>query len=210
MKNFAAIKLIALTNGASQAVMLQWNMVNYPGTTAYILFRSADGVIWETAAANPVFRNYTSSTILAYKDHFSNEQKLYYRVKVYDINENIVEISNTAIVANPTVSYSSKKTQPKRSTSIEEPVRSSNGNAWQIFPNPVYDMLHLIYKSNEKIKGVINIMIQDETGKVVIRFRAASNNKQLYIPVRKLHAGIYFIKVNIGTDIQLNDRFIKQ
>ena len=101
MNTSAAIRLIALTHAGKPTVTLQWNMVNYPGSTAYTLFKSMDGVVWETAAANPVFRNYTSSTILAYRDNFSDEQKLYYRVKVYDTNENIVEISNTAKVENP-------------------------------------------------------------------------------------------------------------
>lgn len=71
-------------------------------------------------------------------------------------------------------------------------------------------MLNLIYRRNEIIKGVINIIIQDATGKVVIRFRAASNNKQLHLAVSKLHAGIYFIKINVGNDVQMNDKFIKQ
>ena len=97
----ASIILTALTNAGTPTVTLQWNMVNYPGSTAYILFKSIDGVVWEITAANPVFRNYTSSTILAYRDNFSDEQKLYYRVKVYDTNENIVEVSNTAVVQIP-------------------------------------------------------------------------------------------------------------
>src|SRR6185437_5309664 len=100
----AEIRLIALTNAGSPTVTLQWNMANYPGSTAYTLFKSFDGVVWSPAAANPVFRNYTASTILAYRDNFTDEQHLYYRVKVYDTNENIVEISNTAIVNNPKTS----------------------------------------------------------------------------------------------------------
>ena len=72
---------------------------------------------------------------------------------------------------------------------------------WQIVPNPVHDMLNLIYRRNEIIKGVINIVIQDATGKAVIRFRAASNNKQLHITVSNLHAGIYFIKINVLNEV---------
>lgn len=185
-------------------------MVNYPGMTTYILFKSKDGVDWEIAAANPVYRKYTTSTMLAYRDNFSGEQKIFYRVKIYDTNKNIVEISNTAVVANPVTSYTSKKPSAKRNTTIDEPVTSYHGDAWQIFPNPVHDMLNLIYQRNEIIKGVINIVLQDATGKVVIRFRAASNNKQLHIAVSKLRAGIYFIKINVGNELQLNDKFIKQ
>ena len=209
MNTSAAIRLIALTDAGNPTVTLQWNMVNYPGSTAYILFKSMDGVVWETAAANPVFRNYTASTILAYRDNFSDEQQLYYRVKIYDTNENIVEVSNTAVVANPKTAHSTEKPFRKRNTTTEEPV-SGNGNTWQIVPNPVHDMLNLIYPRNEIIKGVINIVIQDATGKAVIRFRAASNNKQLHIPVSNLHAGIYFIKINVANEVQMNDKFIRE
>ena len=209
-KSSAEIRLIALTNAGSPTVTLQWNMVNYPGNTSYILFRSIDGVVWSPAAANPVFRNYTASTTLAYRDKFVNEQQLYYRVKVYDTNENIVEISNTAIVNNPKTNPTRRRAILKRSPTISTTLTGNSSNAWQIVPNPVDDMLNLIYRRSDVIKGVINVVIQDASGKIVIRFRAASNNKQLHIPVSNLHAGVYFIKINVGADVQLNDKFIKQ
>ncbi|MEP6926221.1 MAG: T9SS type A sorting domain-containing protein [Ginsengibacter sp.] len=205
----AGITLTAVTHPGNAAVSLQWNMVNYPGTTAYTLFKSNDGVIWEITAANPVFRNYTSSTILAYRDNFSDEQKLYYRVKVYDTNENIIEISNTAAVANPKNYYPVEKPSVSKNTTTQSPT-ITNRNVWQIYPNPVSDMLNLAYRGRDIIRGVINVVIQDATGKAVVRFRAASNNKQLYIPVSNLHAGIYFIKINVINEIQMNGKFIKQ
>ncbi|HEY5407984.1 MAG TPA: T9SS type A sorting domain-containing protein [Ginsengibacter sp.] len=210
MNSSAEIHLIALTNFGSPAVKLQWNMVNYPGNTAYTLFKSTDGVIWMPAAANPVFRNYTAATVLAYRDNFSDEQQLYYRVKVYDTNENIVEISNTAMVNNPITSRTNGRPLAKRNTTVEKPVTGTSSNAWQIVPNPVQDILNLVYRRSDVIKGVINIVIQDATGKVVTRFRAASNNRQLHIPVSNLHAGIYFIKINVASEVQLNDKFVKQ
>lgn len=209
MNSSAEIHLVALTSAGSPTVSLQWNMVNYPGSTAYTLFKSIDGVVWLPAAANPVFRNYTASTILAYKDKFSDEQQLYYRVKVYDTNENIVEISNTTIVSNPTTNHTSERPS-RRNTTVEKSVIGISGNTWQIVPNPVQNMLNLIYRRSNIIKGVINIVIQDASGKIVMRFRAASNNKQLHIPVSNLHAGVFFIKLNVGDEVQLNDKFIKQ
>ncbi len=98
----------------------------------------------------------------------------------------------------------------KRNPTIETSLTGNISNAWQIAPNPVEDILNLIYKRSDIIKDVINVVIQDATGKIVIRFRAASNNKQLHIPVSNLHAGIFFIKLNIGAEVQLNDKFIKQ
>ena len=206
----AEIRLIALTNAGSPTVTLQWNMANYPGSTAYTLFKSFDGVVWSPAAANPVFRNYTASTILAYRDNFTDEQQLYYRVKVYDTNENIVEISNTAIVNNPGTRHTNGRSVLKRDPTITETEIGNSSNAWQIMPNPVQDMLNLIYRRSDIIRDVINVVIQDASGKTVLRFRAASNNKQLHVPVSNLHAGVYFIKINVGPDVQLNDKFIKQ
>ena len=205
----AGITLTAITHPGKASVTLQWNMVNYPGTTAYTLFRSADGVVWEIKAANPVFRNYTSSTILAYRDNFSDEQKLYYRVKVYDTNENIVDISNTAVVENPKNYYPVEKPSAPKNTKTKAPT-TTNRNIWQIYPNPVGDMLNLVYRGKDMIRGVINIVIQDATGKAVVRFRAASNNKQLHIPVSKLHADFYFIKLNVINEVQMNEKFVKE
>lgn len=210
LETSANIKLVATFATGDGAVNLRWNMVNYPDYTAYTLFKSDDGVAWTIAAANPVFRPYTASTILGYTDNFSNEQKLYYRVKVYDRNENIVEISNTTVVDNPLNNSHVKKSRVYRQPSTEGQPMNGNKNAWQIFPNPVGDMLNLVYRGNDIIKGVINIIILDASGKAIIRFRAASNNKQLHIDVSKLHAGIYFIKLNVLNEIQMNDKFIKQ
>ncbi|MEO8765626.1 MAG: T9SS type A sorting domain-containing protein [Ginsengibacter sp.] len=203
-----SILLTAITHPGNTAVTLQWNMADYPGSTAYTLFKSADGVVWEISAANPVFRNYTSSTILAYRDNFSNQQKLYYRVKIYDIEKNIVDLSNTAVAENPK-RYSTVETLPQKNRTVTDP-GSNSSNAWQIYPDPVSDILNLYYRESKTIKGIINVIIENTSGKIVGRFRAASNNRQLHIPTANLHAGLYFIKINVGNEIQLNEKFIKQ
>ncbi len=82
--------------------------------------------------------------------------------------------------------------------------------SWQILPNPVSDMLKLHYKGNDIIMGVINIMIQDATGKIVLRFRASSKNKDILIPVSQLYRGIYFIQIRVKNEAQLNEKFIKR
>ncbi len=205
----SGIILSATTHPGQAYVTLQWNMVNYPGTTAYTLFKSRDGVVWIVSAANPVFRNYTSSTILAYRDNFADEQKLYYRVKVYDTNENIVAISNTTMVENPLNHYPVGKPPVRRNPSTQHPVATGR-ILWQIYPNPVGDMLNLVYNGRNIIKGVINVAVLDATGKAVKKFRAASTNKQLHINVSNLHSGFYFIRINVANEMQMNERFIKQ
>ena len=142
---YATVRLFALTGPSNPTVTLRWNMINYPGNTAYTLFRSEDRIVWTFAAANPVFRKYASSSILEFKNDFSNEEKFYYRVKVYDTNENIVEISNTAVVDNPKNLRSEE--EPSKTKRFENRKDPSGGvkKSWQIAPIPVGDMVNLYY-----------------------------------------------------------------
>ncbi len=219
----ASIQLIAFTHPGNPMVTLRWNMVNYPGSTAYILYKSADGVVWEPAAANPVFRDYNAATILAYRDHFADENQLFYRVKVYDHNQNIIEMSNTTEVQNPVEErYRVHRSGPvsDETSANDEPTekkvsREDNNTettpvtAWQIVPNPVHDMLNLNYNGRAKIEDVVNVTVQDATGKIVKKFRAASTNTRLQIPVSNLHAGVYFVRITVGRQQQLSSKFIK-
>jgi Secretion system C-terminal sorting domain len=225
----ASIQLIAFTHPGNPMVTLRWNMVDYPGSTAYVLYKSIDGVVWEPAAANPVFRNYNAATILAYRDHFTDEDQLFYRVKVYDQNQNIVEMSNTTEVQDPVEeryrvhrpgpstdesspqdeTSSNDKTTEKRIDREDNNMVTTPVTAWQIVPNPVHDMLNLNYTGRASIKDVINVTLQDATGKIVKRFRAASTNTRLRISVSNLHAGVYFVRITVGRQQQLNSKFIK-
>ncbi len=210
VQNKAAVILTAIAEAGNNSISLRWNMTNYYGTTAYVLLKSADGVTWQVTAANPVFRNYTSSTILAYHDKFSNERKLLYRVRIYDIDDKTVALSNTAVVANPTFSYPVEKPQATIKIYSKPAPVEANRNAWQLYPNPVHDMLNLVYRGKDIIKGVINVIVQDATGKAIIQFRSASKNKQLSIPVSNLRSGFYFIRINVLNEIQMNEKFVKQ
>ncbi len=205
----AAIKLTAIPDTRTSTVSLQWNMVNYASVTAYVLMKSIDGVVWQVSAANPVYRNYTSSSILAYRDEVNNEEKLFYKVRVYDEHDNTVALSNTAIAEIHKAIYSgSGNSQPNKAPNPKTAGRSSK--AWQLYPNPVNDMLNLSYNRSDKPRGVINAIITDATGKIVVRFRQASNNMQLHIPVSNLHTGLYFIKINVLDEMQMTDKFVKQ
>lgn len=204
----AEVVLTAMPDAQGSSVSLRWNMVNYSSVTAYILLRSNDGVVWQVAAANPVYRNYKASTILAYNDKVGEKRKFFYRVRIYDIHDNTVAVSNTAIAEVPKAVYNVQGkpaiVQPQSST------KPGNVQLWQVYPNPVTDVLNLSYKRAGRIMGVINVFISDLTGKIVIRFRQASNNKQLRIPVSNLKAGLYFIRIEVLNERQMNDKFIKQ
>ena len=204
----ASVILTAIPDAQSSVVSLRWNMVNYFSATAYILLKSTDGIVWQITAANPVYRNYTTLTILAYSDKVTERRKFFSRVRIYDLHNNTVALSNTAIAEIPKSIY----TVPVIPFS-SQPANSSGqikGTSWIIFPNPVNDILSLTYKRIDPIMGVINVFISDVTGKIVIRFRQASNNKQLRIPVSNLRAGLYFIKIDVLNERQMNEKFIKQ
>ena len=204
----AKVMLIAIPDAQGSVVSLRWNMVNYSSVSAYILLRSSDGVVWEVAAANPVYRYYNSSTILAYNDKVTEKRKFFYRVRIYDVHDNTLAVSNTAIAEIPKTVYS---VQDRRAASTPTmPSGPVKGASWQIFPNPVYDILNLTYKKSERLMGVINVIISDVTGKIVIRFRQASNNKQVHIPVSNLKAGLYFIQIDVLNERQMNEKFIRQ
>lgn len=205
----AAIRLTAIPDTHTSSVSLQWNMVNHTAVTAYVLLKSMDGVIWQVVAANPVYRNYTSSTILVFRDHVNNEEKLFYKVRVYDAHDNTVAVSNTAVAEIHKAIYNGAgHNQPNKPSNQNTTGRSNN--AWQLYPNPVTDVLNLSFIRSDKPRGVINVIITDATGKVVVRFRQASNNMRLRIPVSNLHAGLYFIKINVLNEMQMNEKFVKQ
>ncbi len=206
----AGIKLTAIPDTRASAILLQWNMVNFATVTAYVLLKSNDGVVWQIAAANPAYRNYSSSSILIYKDEIINEEKLYYKVRVYDVHDNTVAMSNTAIAQIHKTIYRGGENNKANSTLNSNTNETSYNKTWQLYPNPVNDLLSLSYKKSDKAKGVINVIITDVTSKVVVRFRQASNNMQLHIPVSNLRAGLYFIKINVLNETQMNEKFIKQ
>ncbi|MEO6290577.1 MAG: T9SS type A sorting domain-containing protein [Ginsengibacter sp.] len=202
----ASIILTAIPDARGSSVSIRWNMVNYSSVTAYLLMRSTDGVVWQVVAANPVFRIYTSSTILAYSDKIIDRGKLYYRVRVYDRHDTVA-ISNTAIVQIPKSVYRPPAGAEQLASPVTNPLQNKS---WKIFPNPVRNILNLSYKGDDRIMGVINLLISDATGKIVIKFRQASNNKQVRIPVSNLRAGLYFIKISVLNKMQMNEKFIKE
>jgi|GEM_PF-2477061 len=227
----ASIQLIAFTHTGNPMVTLRWNMVDYPGNTAYVLYKSSDGVVWEPAAANPVYRSYNAATILAYRDHFTDENQLYYRVKVYDANENIVEMSNTTEVENPVEErYRVHRQEPslQETAPDSQPAVTDNSDrtsrddaqtdsrpqspvtAWRIAPNPVRDVLQVEYTGHTRLRDVVILTVVDASGKTLKKYRAASTATRLSLPVNTLHAGVYIARITVGTQQQLNEKFVKE
>jgi Secretion system C-terminal sorting domain len=168
-------------------VKLDWNMVNNPGKTTYILLRSSDGRNWSQVVTDRISRKYSDEDIFDYEDKSFIRSKIFYRLKIIDAGYNAVAFSNIV-----TINTESEK------------------GSWVIYPNPVKDILTLSFKGDGYIKGVINVQVQNVTGKTVIKFRAASINRNLQIPVSNLPAGFYVVQVTVMNEVMMNQKFIKE
>jgi len=168
-------------------VILDWNMISHSAKTTYILLRSTDTKRWIEVASDKVLRNYSEEDVFDYDDGVNRDGKYFYRLKIIDANNKTIAFSNTVTV----------------STEVDK-------TSWVIYPNPVNDVLNLVCEGSNIIKGVINVTVQDVTGKIVIRFRAASTNRRLEIPVTQLRKGMYIVQISIMNEMVMNQKFIKQ
>ena len=168
-------------------VLLDWNMIDHPGKTTYQLLRSNDGKVWEEVVTDERLQYYTSDDIFDYDDRVDRDEKYYYRLRIRDINNKTITFSNTVSINS-----------------------GSAKGSWIIYPNPVNEVLTLICKGHTIIRGVINVIVQDATGKIILRYRAASIHKMLQIPVSKLRSGIYVVQISILNELVMNQKFVKQ
>ena len=214
------VKLTAIYDFNNSSVKLNWNMVNTDTRTAYLLLRSEDGVTWTEAAKDRMLRNYTDDDIYFFNDRNFLPGKNYYRIKIADGDNNTIALSPVVIVNTRnllrTKTYTSIEKKETTSNIIQPPVKTQpennkpQYNEWVIYPNPVTDILKLAYKGQGDLKGVVNVQIQDATGKVVIKFRSGSMYKLIQIPVSNLQKGFYFIQLTVMNKLMMNQKFIKQ
>ncbi len=168
-------------------VILDWNMISHPNKTTYQLLRSNDGKIWIEVVTDKILQPYTSEDIFDYEDKVDRDKRYYYRLRILDSNNKTITFSNIVAVQS-------------------ESAKSS----WIIYPNPVNEVLTLVCKGNTIVRGVINVIVKDVTGKIVIRYRAASIYKTLHVPVSKLRTGIYVVQISILNEVVMNQKFVKQ
>ena len=192
-------------------------MVNSNIRTSYLLLRSTDGVTWTEAAKDRMLRYYTEDDIYFFNDRYYSSGKNYYRLKITDGYNNTIALS-------PIVAVNTKGTLNSRSTYPTNTQRKSgiqtvtpkvitepqNHDKWIIYPNPATDLLKLTYKGQGDLKGVVNVQIQDVTGKVVIKFRSGSMYKTISIPISNLQRGTYVIQVSVQNELMMNQKFVKQ
>ena len=212
------VKLTAIYDANNSAVKLNWNMINSNVRTSYLLLRSADGITWTDAAKDRMLRNYTEDDIYFFNDRRFLQGKNYYRIKItdgynYTIGLSPIVVVNTGGTVRTTTTYPINTQKQTSNNNIQSQIKTqpqTNTNSWIIYPNPATDLLKLTYKGSGDIKGVVNIQIQDVTGKTVIKFRSGSMYKTIEIPISDLQRGTYFIQVTVLNELMMNQKFIKQ
>lgn len=192
-------------------------MVNTDTRTSYLLLRSADGVSWTEAAKDRMLRNYTDDDIYFFNDRNFFRGKNYYRIKIADADNNTIALSPVVVVNTKGTAYkiattpnTQSQTTGKQNASPKIDTRPQGNGSWALYPNPATDLLKLAYKGSEDLKGVVNVQIQDATGKIVIKFRSGSMYKLIQIPITNLQKGIYFIQLTVMNELMMSQQFLKQ
>lgn len=214
------VKLTAIYDANNSAVKLNWNMVNSSSRTSYLLLRSADGVTWIEAVKDRMLRNYTDEDIYFFNDRYYLSGKNFYRIKISDGYNNTIALSPVVVVNTggtvkttttyPTNTKRETTTNKQNNTQSQINTQPKNNNSWIIYPNPATDLLKLTYKSSGELKGVVNVQIQDASGKTIIKFRSGSMYKTIQIPISNLQKGAYFIQATVLNELMMNQKFVKQ
>lgn len=205
--------LTAVYDAGRAVVRLNWNMVKNFEKTGYLLLKSNDGIEWSEVAKDKKLRQYTEEDIYFFIDKNASGNRLYYRLKIFDTYNRTIQLSPVVVVYITTVAAIKNNFPEKNKTVITQPAnnsRSNNSQSWVLYPNPVTDVLTLSYKGNEDIKGVVNVQVQDGTGKIVVKFRSASLYKNIKVPVTKLARGIYFVQITVLNEVMMSQQFVKQ
>ncbi len=213
------VKLTAIYDFNNSAVKLNWNMINSNVRTSYLLLRSTDGVTWTEAAKDRMLRYYSENDIYFFNDRRFVPGKNYYRIKITDGSNNTISLSpvivvNTKSNTNTSAIYTNTQSVTGKQSITPAPPKINTeppgNNKWIIYPNPATDILTLTYKGSGNLKGVVNVQIQDATGKIVVKFRSGSQYKTIAIPISNLQRGTFFIQVTILNELMMSQKFIKQ
>lgn len=179
----AVPEFTAVFNADKNIVIIRWEHRSNDIKT-YTIQRSLDNISWADIALQGINPN-AGARSFYFEDKKPTAGENYYRLKCIGTTGKIeYSLSIMIIIGSPQKS-------------------------WIMYPVPVKDVLTLEYKGAEKIKGVINVFIQQSSGKIITRIRSASLNRVIKIPVDNLSRGIYDVRIIIEGEIAWNQRFVK-
>jgi hypothetical protein len=173
----------AVYNSRKKAVLIKWQHIS-PGVKTYILQRSKDNKTWADVALQKI-NPYGQNRSFYFEDRNFAAGENYYRLKYIFTDDKTANGTNVIVMIG------------------------SATNNWAIYPVPVTDLLTLEYRGSEPIRGVINVIIQQPTGKIFNKLRYASLSKQIKIPVNNLPKGIYDIRILVQDEVIWDQRFVK-
>ena len=199
VKFFLAILLISLQGnsfGSNQlpdftvhadsrknTVLIQWQNKS-DDIKMYILQHSLDNTLWQDMALQAINQN-TEIRSFYFVDKKATTGFNYYRLKCMLFN-GLTEFTQSKMVN-----------------------MAGSLNNWILYPVPVTDWLTIDYRGNEPLKGVVHIVIQQSSGRIITRLRSASCYTHIRIPVNNLGKGIYDIRIIVQGIIVWDQRVIK-
>ena len=124
------IQLTGIYDAGNAFVQLNWNMVNAPYKTAYVLLKSDDGIVWTEAAKDRMLRKYTDEDMYIFNDKNFYHGKTFYRLRIYDASNNTVSLS--PVITVHTTRFNNEQVQQPKMTiapKINQPDNSSHSSA---------------------------------------------------------------------------------
>ena len=173
----------AAFDSRKNAVIIKWQNSS-PGIRSFTVQKSVDNKTWDDIAIQ-VNNQQTTTASFNFEEKKPATGKNHYRLKSNAFNGNI-EYSLAVQV-----------------------IITSQENGWVMYPVPVKDLLTLDYRGIERIPGVINVFIQQSSGRIITRLRLSSLNRIIRIPVDHLGKGMYDIRIIVDGEIVWNQRFVK-
>lgn len=175
--------LTAVYDSRKKGVIIKCQNIS-AGIKTIIIQRSHDNSFWTDIVLKGINQNVDINTF-NFEDKQPQTGDNYYRMKCTFLNGK-VEYSLVIMV-----------------------IIGSPGYNWVMYPVPVKDLLTLQYRGVEPISGVIYVVIQSSSGRIITRVRSASLNRILQIPTSNLGSGIYDIRIFVGNEILWNQGFVK-
>lgn len=173
----------AVYNSRKKVVVVKWQHTS-AGVKTYVPQHSVDNKIWTDIASQEI-SPVTKPRSFSFEDKKIAVGENYYRLKCINRDGKIDYSMNVMVIIG------------------------AAANSWVIYPVPVTDLLTLEYRGAETIKGVINVFIQQSSGKMLFKLRYSSQSTLIRIPVGNLSKGIYDIRIVVQNETIWNQRFIK-
>jgi hypothetical protein len=173
----------AVYNSRKKAVIVKWQHTS-ADIKNYVVQHSKDNKTWTDIALQQIGPSYKT-------------QSFYFEDKKPAVGENLYRLKCV---------YTDGKTEYSLNVIV---IIGSATNSWVMYPVPVTSLLTLEYRGSEPIRGVINVIIQQPTGKVFTKLRYASLSRQIKIPVDNLPKGIYDIRIVVQDEVIWDQRFLK-